>query len=189
MSRTFSDPLHPMTPLVQTLWYRAPEVLLDSSGIYTSAIDIWSCGCVFAELLTINESQGTTPLFNGQGELQQLMQIFDLLGTPTEEEWPAWKNLTFTKTYTFKPIKPGKLRQKFPKHSYLSSQVTLSDAGYDLLCSMLRYSPQTRITAQEALQHPYFNEKPQMQSESYMPILKDARGTAGDNSSKNAAVV
>ncbi len=65
---------------VVTLWYRAPEVLMGVS--YATPVDIWSCGCIFAELFL------RKPLFPGQYEMDQLNKIFDIIGIPGEEEWP-----------------------------------------------------------------------------------------------------
>ena len=70
-----------LTAVVVTLWYRAPEVLLQSS--YASPVDIWSCGCIFAELYS------KKPLFAGQSENDQLCKIFDWIGVPLASEWPS----------------------------------------------------------------------------------------------------
>ena len=69
-----------------TLWYRAPEVLLGATH-YGLGVDMWSVGCIFAELAR------KTPLFPGDSELQQLLNIFKLLGTPSEEQWPGVSRL------------------------------------------------------------------------------------------------
>ncbi len=65
---------------VVTLWYRSPEVLMGLS--YATPVDIWSCGCIFAELFL------RKPLFPGQYEMDQLSKIFDIIGTPSETDWP-----------------------------------------------------------------------------------------------------
>lgn len=65
-----------------TLWYRAPEILLGSPH-YSTAVDMWSVGCIFAEMLTMQ------PLFPGDSQIDQLFKIFRALGTPTEEMWPG----------------------------------------------------------------------------------------------------
>ena len=62
------------------MWYRSPEVLMGLS--YATPVDIWSCGCIFAELFL------RKPLFPGQYEMDQLTKIFDIVGTPSEREWP-----------------------------------------------------------------------------------------------------
>ena len=77
-----------------TLWYRAIEVLLGNDQ-YTSAIDIWSLGCIFAEL--VNKK----PLFMGKQEAEQIDLIFKTFGTPSDESWPGWRNQKYAKTLTF----------------------------------------------------------------------------------------
>lgn len=68
LARTYSDPVKPMTPLVVTLWYRAPELLLGAKE-YSTEIDMWSIGCIFGELLT------NKPLFDGKSEINQIKKV------------------------------------------------------------------------------------------------------------------
>uniref|UniRef100_A0A453RK35 [RNA-polymerase]-subunit kinase n=1 Tax=Aegilops tauschii subsp. strangulata TaxID=200361 RepID=A0A453RK35_AEGTS len=82
LSRAFTVPLKKYTHEILTLWYRAPEVLLGATH-YSTPVDMWSVGCIFAELIT------TTALFPGDSEVQQLLHIFKLLGTPNEDVWPG----------------------------------------------------------------------------------------------------
>ena len=77
LARTFSLPVRPYTQEVVTLWYRAPEILLGSAE-YSTPIDVWSIGCIFAEMIT------KKPLFIGDSDLDQLYRIFRVLGTPNE---------------------------------------------------------------------------------------------------------
>src|SRR5207253_3166970 len=70
-----------LTSVVVTLWYRAPEILLMTS--YASPVDIWSAGCIFAELFT------RKPLFRGTSEIDQLQQIFSIIGSPDRSDWPS----------------------------------------------------------------------------------------------------
>ncbi|KAI9621414.1 hypothetical protein H4Q26_015713 [Puccinia striiformis f. sp. tritici PST-130] len=87
LARTYGDPpMGDMTQLVVTLWYRAPELLLGAES-YTTAIDLWSIGCIFAELIL------REPIFPGAGEIDQIGKIFKLLGRPTDEIWPGFKSL------------------------------------------------------------------------------------------------
>ncbi|KAJ9100068.1 hypothetical protein QFC19_005748 [Naganishia cerealis] len=81
-----SEGLGPMMVKVVTLWYRAPEVLLGSRH-YSTAIDMWSVGCIFAEMAM------RQPLFPGDSEIDEIFKIFRLLGTPNEEIWPGVSQL------------------------------------------------------------------------------------------------
>jgi serine/threonine protein kinase len=78
-----SYPLRPYTSEVVTLWYRPPEILMGMAD-YSQAVDMWSVGCVLAET-----ARGRA-LFTGISEIDQLFQIFNYLGTPTEETWPGF---------------------------------------------------------------------------------------------------
>ncbi|XP_071324941.1 cyclin-dependent kinase 6 isoform X2 [Trachinotus anak] len=77
-----------LTPGVVTLWYRAPEVLLNS--VYMSSVDVWSAGCIFAELFLLR------PLFQAYTEVQQLQKIFEVLGLPCEEDWPKDSPISYS---------------------------------------------------------------------------------------------
>ena len=91
LARTFGSPLGRLTQLVVTLWYRAPELLLGETK-YTTSIDMWSIGCIFAELFD------KVPLFRGRGEMDQLAKIFNVLGTPNENRWPGISEMPLFKT-------------------------------------------------------------------------------------------
>mmetsp|Transcript_43359 Transcript_43359/g.104793 ORF Transcript_43359/g.104793 Transcript_43359/m.104793 type:complete len:414 (+) Transcript_43359:1120-2361(+) len=152
-----------LTKHVVTRWYRAPELILIQP--YTSAVDIWSLGCIMAELLSMQEGnvpgyQDRTPLFPGgscyplSGEtasvnderLDQLSVIFGVIGTPSEEEIAALgKANEYIKTLEFK--KPKKLEELYPA----SDPIAL-----DLLQQMLKFNPKNRCTADEALEHKFF---------------------------------
>lgn len=86
LARKFGHPLQPYTPNVVTMWYRPPELFLGSEKYHT-AIDLWSLGCIFAELLD------NKPLFDGSSEMEQMNLIFSLLGTPNDIIWPGYSNL------------------------------------------------------------------------------------------------
>ncbi|KAJ0493584.1 putative protein-serine/threonine kinase CMGC-CDK-PITSLRE family [Helianthus annuus] len=178
LSRQYGSPLKPYTHLVVTLWYRAPELLLGTK-LYSTAIDMWSLGCIMAELLS------KQPLFNGKTEFDQLDKIFKTLGTPNETIWPGYSKLPGVKVNHVKHPLPALgeflvwlssfcrynlLRRKFPATSFTGSPV-LSDAGFDLLNKLLTYDPEKRITAEEALNHEWFREVPLPKSKDFMPTF------------------
>jgi serine/threonine protein kinase len=86
LARTYDLPLKTYTHEVVTIWYRAPEILLGQNQ-YGTAIDVWALGCVFYELAH------KKPLFSARTEIEQLMKIFKLLGTPHENNWQGSSNL------------------------------------------------------------------------------------------------
>ncbi|KAJ3033441.1 hypothetical protein HDV00_006348 [Rhizophlyctis rosea] len=153
LARRFGDPVGPMTQLVVTLWYRAPELLLGAKE-YSTAIDIWSIGCIFGEL--VNKE----PLLAGKGELDQLKKIFQLVGTPNERIWPGVGQLPGMKTFNFQPQPYNNLRTRFPY---------LTENGLNLMTKLLTLDPSQRITAEEALRHPYFTESPPPKDPSLFP--------------------
>ncbi|KAK9390326.1 kinase-like domain-containing protein [Lipomyces mesembrius] len=155
LARYFSDPASPMTPLVVTLWYRAPELLLGAKQ-YSTEVDMWSIGCIFGELLT------NKPLIEGSSEINQIMKIFQLLGYPDDSSWPGFRTLPNAKSINIPKDRQPKtsLRSKFP---YMTS------AGVDLLSRLLQFDPNKRITAQEALEHSYFKEDPKLKPPQAFP--------------------
>ncbi|XP_068202796.1 cyclin-dependent kinase 4-like [Palaemon carinicauda] len=125
-----------LTTQVVTLWYRAPEILL--SNTYATPSDLWSCGCIFAELFR------RVPIFKGNTEGDQLQRIFDIIGTPHENDWPRDVSLCRS---NFRHL-PGR---------HVSDIVPeITDDAADLLEKMLKFVPSRRISAIEALRHPYF---------------------------------
>ena len=108
---------------------------------YSTAVDLWSVGCIFAELLL------KEPLFQAKNEMDLLSMMFRLLGPPTNNSWPGYASLPLAKSITLPSPQPDQFRNKFPH---------LSMNGLDLLMSLLTYDPEQRISAEEALEHPYF---------------------------------
>ena len=141
LARAFGLPVRAYTHEVVTLWYRAPEILLGVQH-YSTPVDIWSLGCIFAEM--VNQK----PLFPGNSETEEMMKIFQLLGTPDARTWPGLDELEHWND-DFPKFRPKALAEAVPE---------LCADGIGLLEQMLRYEPASRITAREALQHPYFND-------------------------------
>ncbi|EPT04228.1 hypothetical protein FOMPIDRAFT_1114076 [Fomitopsis schrenkii] len=146
LARRYGDPVGVggLTQLVVTLWYRAPELLLGNTK-YSTAVDMWSVGCIFAELML------KEPLFQAKSEMELLFMVFKLLGPPTLHSWPEYQTLPLAKSITLPPPQPPQLQQKF---QYITA------AGIDLMSRLLTYDPEMRISAVDALKHPYFSESP-----------------------------
>ncbi|CCW59943.1 unnamed protein product [Phytomonas sp. EM1] len=143
LARAFQVPMHTYTHEVVTLWYRAPEILLGEKH-YAPAVDMWSVGCIFAEL-----ARGKV-MFRGDSEIGQLFEIFQVLGTPIDCEG-SWPGVSRLPDY----------RDVFPKWpaKHLDQIIPGLDAeGIDLLMRMLKYDPAERISAKAALRHPWFND-------------------------------
>lgn len=134
----------PKTAYVVTRWYRAPEVMLTSQK-YTKALDVWSIGCIFAELIM------KQTLFKGMHNLKQLEKIVEILGYPADEELEFIDN-----EYTLNYLK------RLPKTRNIKWEEKLppgtNPMAIDLLKQMLRFSPDKRITVYDAIMHPYFQE-------------------------------
>ncbi|KAI4881171.1 hypothetical protein NFI96_012856 [Prochilodus magdalenae] len=133
-----------MTQEVVTQYYRAPEILMGSRH-YSNAIDIWSVGCIFAELL------GRRILFQAQSPIQQLDLITDLLGTPSLEAMR-----TACEGARAHILRGPHKQPSLPVLYTLSSQAT--HEAVHLLCRMLVFDPSKRISAKDALAHPYLDE-------------------------------
>lgn len=146
LAREIGLPVRPFTPHVVTLWYRAPELLLGASH-YGTAVDMWAVGCVLAELLL------SAPVMPGTSDAEQMRLIADLLGSPTEDVWPGCTSLPrAAAVLSALPVQRfNRIRSTFPD---------LSLAGVDLLKGLLAYDPRERMTAHDALQHPYLYEEP-----------------------------
>ncbi|KAI8981059.1 kinase-like domain-containing protein [Pilobolus umbonatus] len=134
-----SDDTANMTGYVATRWYRAPEILLNPTT-YTKALDMWSVGCIFAELL------GGKPLFRGTGQIDQIHQILHVLGTPSEM---SLQNVNEDTSEYIRSL--GHL----PGIQFADLYPTATPLALDLLSKLLTFDPIVRITAEEVLKHPY----------------------------------
>lgn len=139
LSRLMNVPCEQLSVDVVTQWYRAPEILLKCKN-YSFASDIWSVGCVIAEMMS------GRPLFPFSEDQPQLSRIFGLLGKPTDEEWPGLSRMeTCPSTITV----GSSLREMFKDHD---------TRLVELLECLLKVSPKQRVTAKEALSFPIFEE-------------------------------
>ncbi|KAK7954496.1 hypothetical protein PG988_015190 [Apiospora saccharicola] len=145
------------TALVVTRWYRPPELLMHLRK-YTTAIDLWGVGCVFGEMLV------GKPILAGESDTHQLVIIFDLVGSPTEQTMPGWKQLPGGQNLQPPPTR-GTLTQKFSQHGVLA---------VSLLKELLKLDWRGRINATDALQHPYFTTAPLPAQPGDIPTYEDS---------------
>ena len=131
-----------LSEYVTTRWYRAPEVLL-GVGKYGPAMDMWSVGCIFYELIM------RKPLFPGKSTLNQLHVMVEKIGSPTEVDLAGITSIKQRKFMKSIPHRPMVDWEVLVKHG--------TKAEIDLIKKMLTWDPSKRISADEAIEHPYFN--------------------------------
>ena len=136
----------PYTDYVSTRWYRAPEVLLRATN-YSSPIDVFACGCMLAEMLTLR------PLFPGSSEADQIYKICSVLGSPTMRSWPEGMKLASAMNFRFPQFTATPLNQLVPNASEEALQV---------LTDCLRFDPSQRPTCAQLLQYPFFQVNAQL---------------------------
>lgn len=135
------------TNKVITLWYRPPELLLGETK-YGTSVDIWSAGCILAELIL------GKPLFTGKTEMDQLKLIFEMIGTPTVETWSGYEDLKLFRTgeVTIETSKKPKLRNKY--------QYKMPAPALKLIEKLLELDPKKRLTANRAINSRFFLAEP-----------------------------
>lgn len=204
LARTLASPIDHqsnalLTTKVVTLWYRSPELLLGCTH-YSFSIDMWSVGCIFAELLT-NE-----PLLPGNTEMEQIKLIFTLLGSPSERIWPGVSDLSmFTtgvldlsrqqQTYVYNNLSdvlsPFLRKESSSLISTISSSISSGSSSsvssrssaegsrqesnvtlcLDFANSLLAYDPDLRSSARESIRHAYFRSSPLPTDTHLMPTF------------------
>ncbi|TQV99089.1 hypothetical protein V2A60_004582 [Cordyceps javanica] len=174
LARSFADPHQNMTSNVITRWYRPPELLFGAKH-YSGAVDVWSVGAVFAELVM------RAPYMPGNNELDQVRLICEAIGTPTEENWPG---VTRLPEYTV----PG----QFPVHGkdwYLGRFGTVGADGVDLLMKTLLLDPKKRITARDMLRHPWWHADPKPTRQQDLPRKGGGEEQVGADLKRRPGVV
>jgi len=141
LARVSSIPNITFTDEVVTLWYRAPEILLGSHQ-YSTPVDVWAIGCIFAEMATCHAL--FVPSRNNQ--VDQLLTIFRVLGTPDESVWDGISDLPhYNRDFPVWPMQP-------------LAVANLDESGLQLIQQFLAYRPSERISCLDAMGHPYFSD-------------------------------
>jgi serine/threonine protein kinase len=192
LARAFGVDVEGMSSQVVTLWYRAPELLLGATQ-YATQVDMWSIGCIFAEMAS------GFPLFPGQGEGDQLMRIFQVLGTPDSQLCPrltelrGWPGLEGDERDSGDDVSravPGGLFP-FPRmpgralSEVIPALFGSNPLAADLLSQMLALEPAHRISAAAALVHPFFTAPGPAP-----PVVagaRDSSATSPDSSSSHSS--
>ncbi|CUS09125.1 unnamed protein product [Tuber aestivum] len=164
LARSFSDPYRAMTSTVITRWYRPPELLFGAKS-YSSSVDIFSLGLVFAELLL------RVPFLPGDSDVHQLKLIATALGTPTEQNWPG-----VTKLPEYVIPNTGDIRPEQGRLFYGETFRALTPEGLTLLMSMLRLDPRKRWSAKQCLQSEWFKEEPMPTKPELLPRKGGGKG-------------
>ncbi|XP_046855952.1 cyclin-dependent kinase 7-like isoform X2 [Xenia sp. Carnegie-2017] len=152
LAKYYGSPSRIYTHQVVTRWYRSPELLF-GARIYGTGVDIWAVGCILAELLL------RVPFLPGESDLDQLSRIFQALGTPNEDSWPGLKSLP--DYVEFKEFPGTPLKDIFS---------AASDDLLDLLARLLDCNPNGRVASSQALQMPYFSNKPAPTPSASLPL-------------------
>jgi cell division cycle 2-like protein len=148
LARLVTDKRKDLTPTVITLWYRPPEILLGLKK-YDNKADMWSVGCVLAELLN------GRPLFPASSESEMLKSIWNFCGYPSDKSWPAFKTLLASGPHRmlFANFKPS---PKDFRTSWRELRPEASEMELQLLSGLLHLDPQQRLSADQAAHHPWF---------------------------------
>lgn len=151
------DKKNVLTDYIATRWYRPPEVLLEWDK-YDKSLDVWSIGCIFAELLD------RKPLFPGKESSEQIELILSILGTPKiEDVYKEGRSNSRELIYKFGKIEKVPWREIFQN---------ASDDALDLLEKLLKFDPDKRITVEQAMKHKYFDDLPVEVDEKPEPVSK-----------------
>ena len=177
LARSYADPYQPMTSNTITTWYRPPE-LFYQAPYYSGAVDVWSCGCVFAELIARDVLFRAIP----ETELNMLALISAKVGSPTEENWPGVSRLRgYVPSDPPQPVRPfGAWMQEFR---------AAGSSGVALLMAMLMLDPRKRVTAEGVLKHEYWTAEPRPSKLEDLPRKGGGPGAMGEDLSKKPGEV
>ena len=176
LARSFSDPYRNMTSNVITRWYRPPELLFGAKH-YSGAVDIWSVGLVFAELIL------RIPYLAGDTEIHQISLICQAIGTPTEDNWPGVSKMDLYNTV------PEQIVPIRGRDHYLMTFGTVGQEGVDLLMKMMLLDPRKRITGKEALEHSWWAADPKPTKNQDLPRKRGGAAAVGADMGRQPGVV
>ena len=168
LARAMADPWQPMTYNTITIWYRPPELFYQAQH-YGGAVDVWSCGCVFAELIARDVLFKAWP----ENEINMVKLICEKVGTPTEENWPG---VTKLRGYLAPEIIPVK-----SKDDWIVAFRSIGELGVDLLIKMLALDPRVRLTAEGVLRHPFWTSDPRPSKLENLPKKGGGAETMGES--------
>lgn len=157
LAKLYGSPNRLNTHQVVTRWYRSPELLFGAKQ-YGTCVDMWALGCILAELLL------RLPFLPGESDLDQLLRIFQVFGSPTEESWPGVKSLS--DYVEFKSCSPVPLKNIF---------IAAGDDLLDVLEGLLSLNPLARKSCTDALNMPYFGNKPAPTINSKLPLPQNIK--------------
>lgn len=169
LARSFADPYQQMTYNTITIWYRPPELFFQAPH-YGGAVDVWSCGCVFAELVNRDVLFRAWP----ESEIEMIRLICDKVGTPTEDSWPGVSKL---KGY----VTPEAIQPLRNKDYWLANFRTIGELGVDLLMKTLTLDPRKRFSADDVLRHSYWTSDPRPSKLEELPKKGGGEKTMGED--------
>lgn len=166
LAKAYGSPDRKYTYQVVTRWYRSPE-LLYGANLYGTGIDIWATGCVLAELLL------RVPFLQGDNDITQLSKICEVLGCPSEDNWPGVSSL------------PSYIEMKPPTVIYQLSEIFSAASEYtiDLLQNMLKLNPIKRYDATNCLKSSYFSKRPYPTASKFLPLPSHCSSVAPTSTS------
>lgn len=135
----------PQTPGLVTRWYRPPELLFEAPT-YGIEVDLWSAGCIIGEILKLK------PLFRGESDIQQINLIIDVLGTPSSQIWPGFKDCRIPRTLKLTNQPLNRLQEQFKKHH--------GTGILEIMTGLLQYNPKKRISADACFEHYWLHQSP-----------------------------
>lgn len=176
LARSFADPFQKMTYNTITIWYRPPELFFQAA-YYGGAVDVWSCGCVFAELIARDVMFRAWP----ENEINMVKLICEKVGTPTEENWPGVSKL---KGY----VTPSEISPLRSREQWLASFRAIGDVGVDLLIKILTLDPRKRLSAEQVLRHAFWTAEPRCSELQDLPKKGGGIEVMGEDLKKKAGL-